>query len=165
MSTWTDRNGKDHKLHIHGQLAGKIKTATGIDLLACLKDPGAISEVMQRLQEPEIVMAVCATIENIADDEVEAYYEKWDGDAFESAGKALLEAIKDFFPRGPRAVLHRLLEKTITAQTRRTDLGISKALETLEAMDFDSVLSQSPTLGNGGTAFVQSSEPEQSISH
>ena len=154
MAVWRDSTGKDHVLRIHGQKASELKTALGLDLMACLKNPQAVEAVLRQLQEPAMVMACCAKVEGIPDQQVAAFYELWDGDAFESAGAALMEAIADFFPKAPRQVFRRILEKAMTAVQKTQASSLEAAMVAVEKMDFHSVLNASETLGNGGTASV-----------
>lgn len=152
MAVWKDSTGKDHVLRIHGQKASELKAALGIDLLACLKNPQAVEAVLRQLEDTAMVMACCAKIEGIPDDRVEEFYSLWDGDAFESAVAALMEAIADFFPRAPRQVFKRILEKATAAVQQTQASSLKAAMAAVEKMDFSSVLSGSETLGNGGTA-------------
>lgn len=136
MATYTDRSGTAHRLRIDGLICRKLKQETGIDLLECARSPKAIEHVLRQLNDPEVIMAACAVIEGVAADSVETFWASWDGDTFEAATSALLEAIADFFPKGPRAVFSAILSKAKAAVHRAQEIGTKKALQMIENEDW-----------------------------
>lgn len=154
MATWKDSTGTKHVLRITVPKASELKTSTGVDLAACLTDQRAVEKVLKQLQDPVILMACCATIEGITDDKVDAYCDLWDGDAFENAGEAIMEAIADFFPEAPRRVFKAILQKATTAARRAQEIGLEAAMEAVAKMDFSLVPNESETRGSGFTVFA-----------
>ena len=136
MAKYTDRNGTEHCLNLHGKACAEVKKRIGIDFMQCIKTPKAVEDVLQKLSEPAAVMATCAVIEGVPLEKLDDFYGLWNGDTFEDATNALLEAIADFFPKGPRAVFLRILEKARDAVQRKQEVGTAKALQMLEQMDF-----------------------------
>ena len=163
MGTWIDNQGTSHTLEINGVIAKKLRTQYDLDLMPCLVKLDAVEGILQRLSEsPELQMACCACVEGIADKDLETYYELWDGDAFESAPVALLQAIANFFPRRPRAILHRLISKMKSATEAIGDKAEAMAMAHLESLDCISALNASLMPGNGGTESAESSGTEPS---
>jgi len=136
MAKYTDRNGTEHCLNLHGGNIREIKSQTEIDLLECIKTPKAVEDVLQKLSDPAAVLAVCAIIEDVPLAKRDDFYSLWNGDTFEEATNALLEAIADFFRKGPRAVFLRILEKARNAVQKAQEAGTAKALQAVETMDF-----------------------------
>lgn len=161
-ATWTDNTGHLHPLKIDGATAKRLLRECDINLLTCLVDTGHIQTIIKRLAEqPEVLMAACACCEGIDEKSQDKYFSLWDGDAFQTASVALLEAIADFFPVRPRQILTTLIGKMTEAAEMVGNRALATVMKQLEETDFSSALSKSPTLGNGGTGFAASSATGQ----
>lgn len=157
-ATWTDNTGHMHPLKIDGATAKKLLRECDINLLTCLVDTGHIQTIIKRLaEEPEVLMAACACCEGIDEKSQDKYFSLWDGDAFQTASVALLEAIADFFPIRPRQILTKLISKMIEAAELVGNKALTSVMAELERTDFSSALAGSLTRGNGGTGFAASS--------
>ena len=159
MRSWKDSQGKSHLLKIDGRVAQRLKAVCNLDLLKCLVDRQQMGVVMSQLaSDPALLMAVCAEVEGVESDAQDAYFAEWDGDSFESASTALVEAIADFFPAGPRAILLKLMEKTTAASKSIQPKVIAEANRILDQMDFTSELEKLLMPGSGGTVSAPLSE-------
>lgn len=160
MPSWTDNDGASHPLKINGQKARQLANECQLDLMRCLVKTGHIQVILEALAEsPETLMAACACVEHIPARDLDDYYGLWDGDAFESASVALLEAIADFFPQRPRQILTTLISKMKQASQMIGDKAVQVATQQIDQMDFYSALKELKTHGNGGTGSAESSAP------
>jgi hypothetical protein len=161
-ATWTDNTGHPHPLKIDGATAKRLLRECDINLLTCLVDTGHIQKIIQRLaDEPEVLMAACACCEGIDPKAQDHYFSLWDGDAFQTASVALLEAIADFFPVRPRQILTTLISKMIEAAEMVSGKALTAVMKQLEETDFSSVVDRSQTRGGGGTGSAESSATGQ----
>lgn len=158
MAHWTDRNGKRHDVALTIGIARRLKSELQIDLLAPLKSLD-LEPVFRRLAEqPEQIVAVLHVVEHAADPD--AFAELFDGEALESAGEALLQAICDFFPQRQRPILQKLLATCDRVATEISDRSLTRAIQIMDRPDFITELQQSLTRGNGSNA---SPEPSAAI--
>lgn len=161
-ATWTDNTGHQHPLKIDGSTAKRLLRDCDINLLTCLVDTGHIQTIIARLAEqPELLMAACACVEQIAEDQQDKYFSLWDGDAFQTASVALLEAIADFFPVRPRQILTTLIVKMTEAAEMVSGKALADVMTQIQRTDFSSALSESLTRGGGGTGSAASSATGQ----
>lgn len=161
-ATWTDNTGHPHPLKIDGATAKRLLRECDINLLTCLVDTGHIQTIIKRLAEqPETLMAACACCEGIDEKTQEKYFSLWDGDAFQTASVALLEAIADFFPVRPRQILTTLIRKMTEAAELVGGRALTAVMKQIEETDFSSALSKSLTRGSGGTGSAASSATGQ----
>jgi hypothetical protein len=157
MRIWKDSQGKSHQLKLDGRIAQRLKSVCEFDLLKCLVDRSHMQMILTQLaMDPALLMAVCAETEGIQPDGQDEYFSNWDGDSFEQASSALVEAIADFFPVGPRQILLKLMEKTRAASAEIQPKVMDQANRILDQMDFTSELEKLLIPGNGGTASVPS---------
>lgn len=161
MATWTDNQAKEHRLQIDVLTAMRLKKKLGVDVLACLKNLAGVEPLINQVSDPATLIAVCAEVEGIPDTEIENYFTLWNGDSFESASVAFLEALFDFFPQRPREILQKLMNRICTAKRISEDTA-SKAIDrVIESMDFTSMLNGSAIRGNGFTESAESLEQAQ----
>ena len=155
---WIDRHGKPHPLTITAAQALQIRNRTGIDLLKCLVDIHHIDNIVKTISvQIELLMVACAVIEGIGPAEEHKYFDLWDGTSFETAGRAFLEAMADFFPQRPKTLLRQAINKIQKAQQTVGDRAIKLATKALDEIDFTSLLTNSATRGSGGSGSAVSS--------
>jgi len=158
MVHWLDRHGTRHDVAITIAVARRLQRELQIDLLAPLKTLD-LEPVFRRLAEhPEDIVGVLQIVDEAPDPE--AFAELFDGEALESAGEALLQAICDFFPQRQRPVLQKLLATCDQAATQISDRSLTQAMQMMDQPDFITALQQSLIRGNGSSA---SPEPSASI--
>ena len=156
---WIDINQVPHELRINGAIARDLKTRAGLDLMKCLAQLNHVDEILRTVSEDlGTLMVACAVIERIPVDKLDAYFELWDGNSFETAGIAFMEAMTDFFPERPRALLGKVISKSVAMQNMLQAKAMAAADTFLNSPDFALALEKSMTHGNGGDGFAGLSE-------
>lgn len=159
MARFTDVNGVEHELKITYPAAKRLRAA-GVDLLKCLAEPAETQNVLAAVADPETLVACVVELLQVPAAEVPAFLELFDGDVFERAGVALLEAITDFFPQRQRQILQEL-QKSLTAWRETAGAAVQDlAVQQIRNLDWASVVSASAARSNGST---ESAEPPASI--
>jgi hypothetical protein len=149
-AVWTDRHGTTHRVAFTVRQAMQIKEHCGLDLLATLHATDHVDPVLTRLAEnPSLVLAVLSIVESIAEKDLNAFYDLFDGDAFQAASEALIWGLIDFFPSRPRRILLAILKRTQSQWAAIGDQAEQEIIEKINQPEFTSVLSQSMTHGSG----------------
>lgn len=157
MVYWLDRHGTRHNVAITIAVARRLQQELQIDLIAPLKTLD-LEPVFRRLAEhPEDIVAVLQIVDEAPDPD--AFATLFDGQALESAGEALLQAIIDFFPDRQRPLLAKLLATCDRAATEISDRSLAQAIQIIDRPDFITELQQSLTRGNGSNASLQPLAP------
>lgn len=120
MKIFKDATGHDWTIQIHVGNIKKVKDLTGVDLLA-IKDMEVFSQLADPIKLVDTLFVLCqnqAIREGISD---EGFAERLVGDAIESATKALLDELLDFFPQKRSAPLKKLLEATEKVEEKRLE--------------------------------------------
>lgn len=157
---WTDRHGTQHTVEIDVPAAMRLRDECDVDLLKCLSDPDAFQPVVQQLHaDPVLTISCLAVIADVSDSDPEDFGRLFDGQALSGGTDALLEAIIDFFQEPQRTILRRLLERTEQHVSNVRVASTAKALAAVDSLDFDLVLSSSPTRGSGSNESSESLTP------
>jgi hypothetical protein len=155
MKTFTDNTGKSWSITINVAAVKRLKDLLNINLL-----DAAGGDLLEKLSEDPILLCDClyvlckaqADVESISDEEFGA---RLGGDSLDNATGAFLEELVDFFPKGKRVVLAKILTKVKIAETLAAELA-TKKLETPELDgqierilkdSFDSATSSLPSPG------------------
>lgn len=115
MATFTDRNSRTWTLRLTISRAEAIKDRLNLDLA----DPEFRDLI--KLEGDSILTA--RTIFLLIDDnpppDPDDFFDAFDGDTFDAAAKALIEAVSDFFPPARKSLLSKLRETTEAAIDRQ----------------------------------------------
>lgn len=155
MHAWTDKHGTRHTIDLDIPAAKRVRDECGVDIVAPLTD--ARPEVVQQpfaelINDPTLVISCLAVIEDT--DNPDEFGRLFHGGALREATDALLSAVVDFFQY---PWLTTLLTKTQTHLQTMSDTATGKAMQAIENLDLDSVLSASVTHGNGSNESSESS--------
>lgn len=130
MHTFNDTTGQTWAIAFDIGLMRHIKRTLGVDLLAAIEKPDSLVELADDIEKLVNVVWLCVADQAaalstgaITDEE---FGRRLDGQSVESATRAMLEALADFFPPRKRAILHKIVEKATAAEDAM--LGAVEAL-------------------------------------
>lgn len=126
MKEFTDSTGRKWTVEINVAIVKRIKSSLQIDLLDVLGD-----NLIDRLSSDPILLCdlLYVTCKDQADAEGitdEQFGKAMAGDAIDGATEAFLNELVDFFPKGRRGAMRKVLDKTTALQAR--------AIQTAETM-------------------------------
>lgn len=137
MPSFKDSVGREWLVRLSGPRIEEVSKAVGINLVS-LSDPvfPKFAEDMSLI--PRCLWIICRKQALQANVDAEQFGEAVAGDCLEDAGKALTEAILDFFPQSTRDTLRALSRQDAATKTAAMDL----LKTTLENPDFATAMQQ-----------------------
>lgn len=147
MKTFADNAGRTWAVAINVAAVKRVKDLLGVNLLEIadqkgsllerlVDDPCLLCDILFCLVKPE------AEAKGITDEE---FGRALGGDCLDAATDALLTEIADFFPKGRREILRRVVGKLRTLEEKATRLAITK----LDDPKLDAELEQQMTEAMG----------------
>jgi hypothetical protein len=137
MRSFTDNAGRTWQISVTVATIKRVRGMTGVDLMGVVNPE---SGLFDKLADPVTLVDLLWAVVQPAPEGVtdEDFGNAMGGDALESATKALLDEMVDFFPKGRRTILRNLLDKTedFSAAT------LAKAALEVEKLDLGSLLGQ-----------------------
>lgn len=129
--TYKNKNGREFRINLNIASAKRVRQELGIDLAKIFANEFAA--FIELLSDPISVCDVCYLLSNVDGMTDEDFGSQMDGDCIESASRALMEALIDFFPNPQmRGNLRTIIEKSDHA-TRLMTQSIEQKLHDLDA--------------------------------
>lgn len=140
MASFTDTKERTWAIEITLGVARKVKSETGVDLLAALKNPESANKLMQNLAEdPESLGQVIYVAAKSPDEALKAddLFDALDHEAAEAAFNALDEAMTDFFPPRVRGRLKKAKKRVKDIMTKESNRNLAEIDEEIESEEFE----------------------------
>jgi len=128
MKTFADNSARTWAITVNVAAVKRVRDLLGVNLLEIadqkgkllerlVEDPCLLCDILFALVKPE------ADAKGVTDEE---FGRGLGGDVLDMATDALLSEIADFFPKGRREILRRILAKLKTMQEKSTNLALLK---------------------------------------
>lgn len=135
MSAFTTTDGTEWVLAVNVGTIKRVREQAGINLLALVTSPAAVSEVFQDdVRLAEVLAAVVKPQLDKAGKTADDFFSCIDGTVIEQGAEALLREIANFFQEPRRQVLLAAMEKAQSVSKAQNLAGAAAALAEIEAM-------------------------------
>jgi hypothetical protein len=130
MSRFKDASGNEWELRITVGQLDRLKAA-GLDLDALTAEKAELFSVLMlpRRVLGSVLWILCE--KQVRDTDPEKFFGGFDGDTLEAAGRALLDAVLDFFPRLATAPIKKGLPQILAAMEAAGDREMERRISGL----------------------------------
>ena len=166
IAGWSDRQDRKWSTAISVTTIGRVKEATGVNLLEIVEGQLLTRFLDDPLLLVDVLYVVCKPQVDERSVSKEAFGDLFVGDVTVDAVKGLVQGLLDFFPSDRRAMIERLWKATERAQTEAVKMAtdkldsplIKQALEGAIRKASDEIDQQLKKFGETSTSLPESSE-------